>query len=165
EEFLRALKSLRRQQVLSYIPRTDKPQITYLAARVDARNMYLDTVYLKERRRQHSANIQAVLDYAADSSSCRSRLLLAYFGEKSSENCGTCDYCLKLNKAEVTEEEFVAIKLDIERLLAVSPHSFAEITEKVTSYPEIKVLFVIRALLDDGFLIKSKDETNLALLK
>lgn len=163
EEFLRSLQWLHKQRIVSYVPKTDKPQVTYLSERADARNMYLDTVYLKDRRSQHAANVQAVLDYAGEGDGCRSRLLLTYFGEKTSENCGICDYCLKLNAADATEEEFRQIKLEISAMLSKTALPLPEIVEKISLYPETKVLFVIRALLDDGFLIKNKDETMSSL--
>lgn len=163
EEFRRALELLGRQKVLSYVPRTDKPQVTYLSPRADARNLFLDTAYLKDRRGQHLAHIRSVLDYTANLDRCRSRLLLDYFGEKTAENCGMCDYCLQLNKKEVTEKEFRAIRAEIEEHLREKPHSLHELVEKLRTVPELKTLFVIRTLLDDRYIVKSEDEMMLYL--
>ena len=37
--------------------------------------------------------MQAMLDYVAEEDTCRSRFLLAYFGQEDSADCGTCDIC------------------------------------------------------------------------
>src|SRR3546814_20849334 len=102
--FLRALRQLAQQSVIAYLPRTDKPQVTYVSPRADARHLYLDTVYLKERREQHQAHIRSVLDYTGDQEHCRSSILLAYFGETDSANCGICDYCLRSEERRVGKE-------------------------------------------------------------
>ena len=41
------------------------------------------------------ARSQAMLDYVAEEDTCRSRFLLAYFGQTESADCGTCDICRK----------------------------------------------------------------------
>ena len=39
--------------------------------------------------------IDRMLEYASSDLVCRSRLLLRYFGETKSCDCGICDVCLK----------------------------------------------------------------------
>ncbi|QEC53389.1 ATP-dependent DNA helicase RecQ [Anseongella ginsenosidimutans] len=163
EEFQRTLPWLAKRGVVSYIPKTDKPQVTYLSSRADAGNLYLDTVFLRERKNRHLENIHAVLEYAGETGRCRSKMLLSYFKESAAENCGICDYCLKLNRRDVTEAEFVAIKAAIEAVLQKKALSRQELLEQLTEFPEIKLLFVIRTLLDDGQLLKNEDEDRLYL--
>lgn len=163
DEFRRALNWMKKQGVLSYIPQTDKPQVTYLSPRADARNLYLDTVFLKDRKSRHLAGIHAILDYVADTGSCRSRKLLAYFGEKSAENCGICDYCLQLNKEAASDKEFRAIHEKINGILKEKPLPEAELPERLNAFPETRVLFVIRTLLDRGLLMKDKERDHLFL--
>jgi ATP-dependent DNA helicase RecQ len=47
----------------------------------------------QERKRVERAKLEALLGYA-EATGCRRRLLLAYFGELRSENCGNCDNCI-----------------------------------------------------------------------
>jgi len=156
DEFLRALKWLSAQGVLSYIPRKDKPQVTYLSARADAGTLYLDAAFLKARRSRHLQGVRSVIEYATTAGRCRSSMLLAYFGEIGAENCGICDYCLQLHKKEATAEEFSAIRAAIERTLKNGPCSQQELMERLHSFPEMKVLFVIRTLLDEGQLLRNE---------
>ena len=83
-------------------------------------------------------------------------MLLAYFGEIAAETCGICDYCLQLHKKEATAKEFSAIREAIERTLKNGPCSQQELMERLRSFPETKVLFVIRTLLDEGLLLRNE---------
>ena len=47
----------------------------------------------EERREAFAARLEAMKRYVFDSSSCRVRVMLEYFGEKSTQDCGTCDVC------------------------------------------------------------------------
>lgn len=165
DELIRALKWLSQQRVISYVPRKDKPQITYLSARADARTLYLDTVFLKTRRNRHLNGIQAVIDYASRSDKCRSSMLLAYFGESSAKKCGICDYCLQINRKDASGEEFAVIQAAISRILDENRCSDQELMEKMASFPEMKVLFVIRTLLDEGQLARDPESGHFFLPK
>ncbi|MBL8299811.1 MAG: DNA helicase RecQ [Rhodanobacteraceae bacterium] len=57
----------------------------------------------QERKRVERAKLEALLGYA-EATSCRRRLLLAYFGEMRSENCGNCDNCIKPPQARDATE-------------------------------------------------------------
>jgi len=39
--------------------------------------------------------IDAMINYVQDEVTCRSRLLLSYFGEDNSHDCSLCDVCNK----------------------------------------------------------------------
>lgn len=47
----------------------------------------------QERKRVERAKLEALLGYA-ESTGCRRRLLLGYFGEAAPGNCGNCDNCI-----------------------------------------------------------------------
>ncbi|WP_257387006.1 DNA helicase RecQ [Tahibacter caeni] len=47
----------------------------------------------QERKRVERAKLEALLGYA-EATGCRRRLLLAYFGETRTSDCGNCDNCL-----------------------------------------------------------------------
>lgn len=48
----------------------------------------------EEKRKEDRARLDAVIRYAT-STLCRTRILLAYFGEEAEENCGRCDNCVR----------------------------------------------------------------------
>ncbi len=89
------LLHLSRLHIASYIPRKKTPYVIYTRGRVDARQLHISPQAYEERKARYEKRINTMLEYAANDTICRSRLLLHYFGEKNEHNCGVCDTCLK----------------------------------------------------------------------
>lgn len=86
--FLR-LSALR---LISFIPRKHLPRITFRCRRVDKEEISLSPQVYEERRAHYEERVGAMLQYAWGEE-CRSRMLLRYFGEEASSDCGICDVC------------------------------------------------------------------------
>jgi hypothetical protein len=87
-----------------FIPRKQVPYIRYLQRREDQEHIQLPREIYEDRLEQYRLRIEAMLRYAQTSDRCRNRMLLAYFGEKSSTDCGQCDVCLSGQGRLVTPE-------------------------------------------------------------
>ncbi len=101
------LVSLAKQGIVSYIPRKRTTLITFVQRRVDRDELRLPRIVYSERREQYAERIKAMVQYITDSSTCRSRALLSYFGERGVKNCGCCDVC---QAPQLTEDEENAIR-------------------------------------------------------
>ena len=93
------LKSLSQRHLLHFIPRRAIPIIRYRQRREDGEHVQLPRNIYEDRLQQYRQRIDAMLSYAQRADLCRSRQLLAYFGEESTHNCGQCDVCQQ-NKSE-----------------------------------------------------------------
>ena len=87
------LQDLDKLKVLSYRPRSDSPSITFLLPREDADRLSIDPVALRDREQRAIQRMEAMLSYMNSTDQCRERILLAYFGQPSSSDCGRCDVC------------------------------------------------------------------------
>jgi ATP-dependent DNA helicase RecQ len=121
------LKSLSQRHLISFIPRKQVPYIRYCQRREDAEHIVLPVNIYEERKEQYTIRIHAILEYAKAIDRCRSRMLLEYFGEKSSTNCGQCDVCLDVQGKTVTREGQQTARQKILSLLA--DHQRHHITE------------------------------------
>lgn len=93
------LQSLARRRLISYIPRKKTPYVIYTRNRMELEYIRLtDDIYLDKKTR-YEKRISAMKDYCTNDSSCRSRQLLEYFGEKGSRYCQICDVCLRHTKS------------------------------------------------------------------
>ena len=98
------LLHLSRLHIASYIPRKKTPYIIYTRGRVDTGQLHIPPQAYEERKTRYEKRINAMLDYVANDTICRSRLLLHYFGEKNEHNCGVCDTCLHYRTRHAKEE-------------------------------------------------------------
>lgn len=49
--------------------------------------------------------METMIEYVSEEDVCRSRFLLAYFGQEESEDCGNCDICRKKRTAKPQQKE------------------------------------------------------------
>lgn len=88
------LESLVTQGIIDYIPARDIPRLTFLRERT-AEPIVLSPEVYDFRKADYTERIEAMITYAAYDDTCRSQLLLAYFGETDAKPCGHCDVCLR----------------------------------------------------------------------
>jgi len=91
------LTVLARDGLISYIPATDMPRITFMRERVEDRNLTFDTALIARLREQAISRAQSIEDYISGDI-CREQYLLGYFGEQTKTPCGNCDICRSKRK-------------------------------------------------------------------
>ena len=99
-----ALKSLAARHIIQFIPRRKIPFISYTRDRVDGDKVVIPKEVWESRREQYEKRIKSMIRYAKNDEVCRSRQLLAYFGEENDKDCKQCDVCLA-DQAEEREKE------------------------------------------------------------
>jgi ATP-dependent DNA helicase RecQ len=87
-----------RRQILHYIPGKKTPYLIYTRERIDSDRLVLSKEVYEDRKQSLSERIAAMVGYVSSEDQCRSRMLLAYFGEKDVADCGQCDVCLARKK-------------------------------------------------------------------
>ena len=110
------LKQLSHKHILSFIPRKRTPYIRYTQRRVDTEHMTIPKEIYEDRKQQFVKRIEAMTAYATAGETCRSRMLLAYFGEDAGHDCGQCDVCLQ-NGGSTFKKSVAAATEEIIRLL------------------------------------------------
>ncbi|MCL2413161.1 MAG: RecQ family zinc-binding domain-containing protein, partial [Bacteroidales bacterium] len=135
---------------LEYIPTPTKPQIVYVQPRLKSSNLQLDPDVYKKRKNAARERLDAVLNYAENTSRCRSQLLLTYFGEMGSKRCGRCDYCIEQNKVELSNKEFDEMVEIIKPLLEWKPATLDDIQDALKKYSEQKIVQFLQWHLDNN---------------
>lgn len=93
DQIYQSLLALSRRRILHYIPYRRTAFITFTRRRVDREQLVLPPAVYEERRAGFEKRIRTMADYAASDDCCRSRMLLAYFGQTDAADCGRCDVC------------------------------------------------------------------------
>lgn len=144
EQIVSLINALVKMEIASYIPPTDSPQLSFLQDRVDYKNLYVDHVFIRERQRVKTVQIEAMLNYI-EHSQCRSQSLLHYFGEQNTLFCQVCDLCLIRNHRVKLHHN---IKLEIERILLNEAQTIHDLIERISLGDDEIKLEVVRNLID-----------------
>ena len=94
-EVYEILKYLSSQQIIHYVPAQKVPVIYYPKDREDLKYLFIPRPVYEDRKARLEHRIKYVVEYGTSETQCRSRLLLSYFGEKNTIDCGHCDICLE----------------------------------------------------------------------
>lgn len=149
EKVVSNLKHLEKLQLLDYKRQTDNPQLIFLEERLDPNNLNISPEHYRNRRKDAETRLEAMVSYAESTHRCRSQILLAYFGETTTQRCGKCDVCIERNKVSLNELEFDNIVGIIKPLMKIRPMAAEEIVEAAGQFNEEKTLRVIQWLLDN----------------
>jgi ATP-dependent DNA helicase RecQ len=155
EQVTQTLNMLHSHNIVIYKPKNSADKITFLTERIDNKNLSFDKVLYNKRIDTAVDRLESMINYVK-ANQCRSRIILAYFGETDSYRCGKCDVCLEQNKLELSDLEFETITNELQLKLKI-----AETLESILgslNYPENKLLKVIRWHVDKGAIVQKENK-------
>ena len=117
ETVYRVLKELNQRRVIDYIPRRNTPTVMFRIGRIDKEEIALPPYVYDDRKADFAQRIETMIRYASDNETCRSQMLLAYFGEQKAEECGVCDVCIRKKKASKQEQLRMLMVQQIKQVL------------------------------------------------
>ena len=91
--FRQLLYRMSLEHIINYVPQDHSDVIFLHHDRLEPGNLALSPKRLAMLKDAASRRVQAMIDYVSEEDTCRSRFLLAYFGQTESEDCGNCDVC------------------------------------------------------------------------
>ncbi|MDE7149330.1 MAG: RecQ family ATP-dependent DNA helicase [Bacteroidales bacterium] len=152
-EIVRQLQVLQAGDCIAYQPLPKTPTVLFLRARVDPGRYFLSSDVYKKRKETAWRKLQAMLDYAAGGRLCRSRYLVAYFGEESDADCGRCDACLRRKRGGLSDAAYEAMYRQAQPLLSREAMDARELCDRFPDWDEEEVCLFWRYLLEMGFLV------------
>ncbi|MBD8347367.1 ATP-dependent DNA helicase RecQ [Dysgonomonas sp. HGC4] len=154
-EVYQMLKVLAKKRIIEYIPFKKTPFIIYKQPRISIKYLVIPQSVYEVRKARFEKRIMGITDYAERKDICRSRMLLTYFGEKRSSDCGQCDVCLAKSDTGINNYKFNDITDQIEELIREKDYSIEELINEISGYKEEDIINVIRFHLDqESFLIE-----------
>lgn len=88
-----SLYGLSLAHVISYVPTDHSDVVVLHHDRLRPGNVNLMPSRYAMLRESYHSRSEAMLEYVSETSECRSRYLLRYFGQTETTDCGTCDVC------------------------------------------------------------------------
>ena len=151
------LMQLSRLSVISFIPKKKSPQVFLHSGRLEPGNVYLNPATFLQRKDAYARRMEAMLQYAQSDAPCRSKQLLAYFGEGMKRDCDICDVCLERQGKDNPNETFERIAGKITRTLRSGPVRIQQL-DLLFSESAGKVVDMLRAMAENGEVL-IKDDT------
>ncbi len=147
QEIYEVLVGLSKYRIVNYIPHKKTPLIIYTRTREEIKYLSIPRSAYEERKERFESRINRVMEYINENRICRSRMLISYFGEKGTSDCGCCDVCLAKNDSGLNNHTFNAIRDALQEALTDSPQEAKKLTENLP-FPADKIITVIRYLAD-----------------
>lgn len=154
KEIYEMLKILSKRHIIDYIPFKKTPFIVYMQPRLARKYVVIPRSVYETRKERFSKRILGITEYVERKDVCRSRLLLSYFGERESADCGLCDVCLDKNDSGLSTYKFRQIAGLIDSILQNEENSVPveKIIDILSDYNKEHILAVVRFRIDEGIL-------------
>ncbi len=159
DELLAILGQLHQMGILFYNSPGEGPQMFFHHYRVDSRHLIIDLDRIRILKKRHEARTMAMIGFIENTTICRQRILLQYFGEAGDTDCAHCDVCRDKNKRSINIKE-----LHDELIKLIQQKGTASTKEIISMYPahiRAQVIDVIRSMIDDRILSLENDHISL----
>jgi len=148
-EVKRLLIKLQQLEIVKYQEQNNNPQLTFIKARKDVEALQLNEVKWEKRKEYEKNKLNRISDYISTKKTCRSKMLLHYFGEENSEKCGVCDVCVLEKRKNIKDKEFLRISNKIKEYLQEKEHSLEEICTLLPNTNEQEIINILNFLFDN----------------
>lgn len=147
-----ALYRLSIEHVIKYIP-CDRADVLFLKTEHLAQgNVKLSPLRYKMLQETYHKRMETMIEYVTEEDICRSRFLLAYFGQSESADCGKCDVCRRnISKVQVNAGVTSDALVDFINVECHGEYSLKQVNERfsnpMASYSP-DYLDILRDLID-----------------
>ncbi|AWI27101.1 RecQ family ATP-dependent DNA helicase [Flavobacterium pallidum] len=143
-DIIQVLKKLDDRGLIDYKAKSNDATLVFNEIREDEKTINRVSKYLERQNQQKKEQLQAVLEYVTNKNTCKSRLILKYFGEKDAKDCGICSYCISKQKKPSSG---VSIAAEIHHLLQSQALNSREI-QNLVKHPADDIIFALKQLID-----------------
>ena len=159
-EILTVLKKLQEKEVIEYYSKNNDATIVFNEIREDERTISRVSKYLEHQNQLKKDQFNAVIEYIKEKKVCKSKLILKYFGEISTLDCGICSFCI--TKKEIKTDSLQLSKQLIS-LLQKEDLNSRELEYKIKKSP-VEVIAALQNLLENNIiLVKPNNKYTLKL--
>ncbi len=148
-EVNQVLKKLNEKEIIAYTSKNNDAVLVFNEVREDEKTINRIAKYLEHQNHLKIEQLESVLHYVNNTNTCKSRLLLDYFGEKDSKACGVCSYCISKNK--VTTDMHLVVKEILEVLKSADLNSRE--MEKNMAFASKDIIFALQMLMENEIIV------------
>ena len=143
-KILLILQKLKDKEIIEYNAKSNDATIIFNEIREDKLTINRVSKHLENQNKLKTEQLDNVLQYVNNHQNCRTNLILEYFDEKPTTNCGICSNCLTIIKTTKPDN---ALHEKIIALLKIQDLDSREI-EKLLKINSQNLIFALKNLLD-----------------
>lgn len=146
------LQDLDRLAIVHYYPLKHKPQLAFITPRYPATSLPVDKKRLQQRAKIAQRKMEEMIRYVMHTYTCRTQLLLAYFGETTQQKCEQCDVCLAKQDTQYAEADYQKYRHLILQHIRSGVSELNQIIHLVSRdlTSQQHIIATIRQMLDSG---------------
>jgi hypothetical protein len=149
---------LKEKEIIDYHSKNNDATLIFNEVREDDRTINRVSKHLENQNQLKKEQLQSVIQYISEKKVCKNKLILNYFGEKTTVDCGVCSFCItkKIKKKEVS-----VLSTAIITLLQAEDLNSRDIQNKTKNSPD-EVIGVLQDLLENNtILVKPNNKYTL----
>jgi ATP-dependent DNA helicase RecQ len=154
------LNKLKERQILDYHSKNNDTTLIFNEIREDERTISRVSKYLENQNQLKKEKLKSVLHYISEQKVCKSKLILNYFGEKTTDDCGICSYCIA-KKSRTTD--IAKLSKKITTLLKLEELNSREIQNLTKNNTDDVILALKQLLENESIIVKSNNKYTLKL--
>ena len=143
------LQKLKEKDIIEYHSKNNDATLIFNEIREDERTINRVSKYLEKQNQLKKEQLKAVLFYVNEKKTCKSKLILDYFGEKTETDCGICSYCIS---KKTQKGDIAALSKEILTILKTEDLNSREIQNRTKNNSD-ELIFALQELLEKEYLI------------
>jgi ATP-dependent DNA helicase RecQ len=145
-EIQAVLHKLKEKEIIDYHSKNNDATLIFNEVREDDRTINRVSKHLENQNQLKKEQLQSVIHYISEKKVCKNKLILNYFGEKTTVDCGICSFCItkKIKKKDVS-----LLSTAIITLLQAEDLNSRDIQNKTKNSPD-EVIGVLQDLLENN---------------
>ena len=148
-ELIALLQKLEQKGVVALRTTGNDSSITFNEIREDEHTINRISKFLVQQNDIKVRQFESVIQYVNNTTRCKSRLILDYFDEENTTDCGICSYCIAKNRKPKSPLETATAIME---LLKDKPLDSREIESNLSLMPD-ETVFAIQLLLEHNKII------------
>ena len=146
EQLINLLQRLSEKEIITLRSSGNDSTITFNEVREDDHTINRIAKFLENQNKIKTSQFESVINYVTDTTTCKSRLILDYFDEKDTADCGICSYCISKNRKIVSPIESANAIME---LLKQAPMNSKQLELELELTPQ-ETIFAIQILLENN---------------
>ena len=145
-QLINLLERLAQKDIIAYKSSGNDSSITFNEVREDEHTINRISKFLERQNEIKVKQFESVVHYITNDTDCKSRLVLEYFDEKETADCGICSVCIAKNKKEKSPVDLANAILG---LLKDAPSNSRDLEQRLDLTPQ-ETVFALQILLENG---------------